>query len=145
MVELKPAADPLRRLARTGEMPAGELHSPPRRAHDDVPPALRRHPGLQPGQESGHVLARQRARLLAAVLARVKVIRQVAEEANVPLGGLRPNPVRILRIADGSWAEFQKRRLVRSGGTVEQYKQPHLVPDLELIGSFRHLEVVTQG
>jgi hypothetical protein len=56
---------------------------------------------------------------------------------------LRLGAVRILRIADGSWAEFQKRRLVRSGGTVEQYKQPHLVPDLELIGSFRHLEVVS--
>ena len=38
---------------------------------------------------------------------------------------------------DGSWAEFQKRRLVRSGGTVEQYKQPHLVPDLDLVASFR--------
>jgi hypothetical protein len=55
---------------------------------------------------------------------------------------LRLGPVRILRVADGSWAEFQKRRLVRSGGTVEQYKQPHLVPDLQLIDSFRHLEVV---
>ena len=56
---------------------------------------------------------------------------------------LRLGPVRILRIADGSWADFQKRRLVRSGGTVEQYKQPHLVPDLDLIASFRHLEVVS--
>ena len=56
---------------------------------------------------------------------------------------LRLGPVRILRIADGSWAEFQKRRLVRSGGTVEQYKQPHLVPDLEVIASFRQLEVVS--
>jgi GH3 auxin-responsive promoter len=56
---------------------------------------------------------------------------------------LRLGPVRIMRIADGSWIEFQKRRLVRSGGTVEQYKQPHLVPDLELIASFRSLEVVS--
>jgi GH3 auxin-responsive promoter len=56
---------------------------------------------------------------------------------------LRLGPVRILRIAEGSWSEFQKRRLVRSGGTVEQYKQPHLVPDLDLISSFRHLEVVS--
>jgi GH3 auxin-responsive promoter len=56
---------------------------------------------------------------------------------------LRLGPVRILRIADGSWAEFQKRRLVKSGGTVEQYKQPHLVPDLDLITSFRQLEVVS--
>ena len=56
---------------------------------------------------------------------------------------LRLGSVRILRVANGSWAEFQKRRLVRSGGTVEQYKQPHLVPDLEVIASFRHLEVVS--
>jgi GH3 auxin-responsive promoter len=55
---------------------------------------------------------------------------------------LRLGPVRILRIADGSWVDFQKRRLVRSGGTVEQYKQPHLVPDLDLITSFRQLEAV---
>jgi GH3 auxin-responsive promoter len=55
---------------------------------------------------------------------------------------LRLGPVRILRIAEGSWADFQKRRLVRSGGTVEQYKQPHLVPDLDLITTFRCLEAV---
>jgi hypothetical protein len=56
---------------------------------------------------------------------------------------LRLGPVRIVRVADGSWTEFQKRRLVRSGGTVEQYKQPHLVPDVDLITTFRHLEVVS--
>ena len=50
---------------------------------------------------------------------------------------LRLGPVRILTIPPGSWAEFQKRRLARSGGTVEQYKQPHLIPDLDLIGTFR--------
>jgi hypothetical protein len=48
----------------------------------------------------------------------------------------RLGPVRILRIPEGSWSNFQKRRLVRSGGTVEQYKQPHLVPDHELVASF---------
>jgi hypothetical protein len=52
----------------------------------------------------------------------------------------RLGPVRIIPLADGSWAEFQKRRLARSGGTVEQYKQPHLIPDLEAIRSFRILD-----
>jgi hypothetical protein len=52
----------------------------------------------------------------------------------------RLGPARIVPIPDGSWTDFQKRRLVRSGGTVEQYKQPHLVPDLELISSFNTLE-----
>jgi hypothetical protein len=55
---------------------------------------------------------------------------------------LRLGPVRIVRIPGGSWVEFQKRRLARSGGTVEQYKQPHLVADLELAESFRRLEPV---
>jgi hypothetical protein len=56
---------------------------------------------------------------------------------------LRLGPVRVVPIPDGSWVEFQKRRLVRSGGTVEQYKQPHLVPDLDLISSFTRLEPVS--
>src|SRR5262249_40525371 len=43
---------------------------------------------------------------------------------------LRLDRVCVLRIPDGSWAEFQRRRLAQSGGTVEQYKQPHLSPDL---------------
>jgi hypothetical protein len=56
---------------------------------------------------------------------------------------LRLGPLRIVRIANGSWAKFQKRRLLKSGGTVEQYKQPHLVPDLDLIASFHQFEVVS--
>ena len=53
---------------------------------------------------------------------------------------LRLGPIRIRRIADGSWAEFQGRRLARSGGTVEQYKQPCLLSDLQAIDSFRSAE-----
>lgn len=56
---------------------------------------------------------------------------------------LRLGPVRILPIPNGSWAEFQRRRLFRSGGTVEQYKQPHLVPDLSIAETFRPLEPVS--
>jgi hypothetical protein len=52
-------------------------------------------------------------------------------------------PVQVVPIARGSWSQFQKNRLARSGGTVEQYKQPHLVPDLELIKSFRLLQAVS--
>jgi hypothetical protein len=53
----------------------------------------------------------------------------------------RLGPVRILPIPEGSWTRFQKRRLVRSGGTVEQYKQPHLVPDLDVAASFLPVEI----
>jgi len=55
----------------------------------------------------------------------------------------RLGPVRVIGIPEGSWIEFQKRRLVRSGGTVEQYKQPHLVPDLDLVASFFPLQCRT--
>jgi hypothetical protein len=50
---------------------------------------------------------------------------------------LRLGPIRTRRIAPGSWSEFQRRRLARSGGTVEQYKQPCLIPDLEAMAGFR--------
>ena len=50
---------------------------------------------------------------------------------------LRLGPIRVRRIPVGSWAEFQKRRLAQSGGTVEQYKQPHLIPDLTALDAFR--------
>ena len=48
----------------------------------------------------------------------------------------RLGPVRVRSIRAGSWADFQHRRLAQSGGTVEQYKQPHLMPDLKVIESF---------
>jgi hypothetical protein len=52
----------------------------------------------------------------------------------------RLGPVRTIPIPQGSWAEFQKRRLAQRGGTVEQYKQPHLIPDPDAIGSFQVLD-----
>jgi hypothetical protein len=55
---------------------------------------------------------------------------------------LRLGPVRTILLPEGAWVEFQKRRLARSGGTVEQYKQPHLIPDLEAIASFRTLDSI---
>ena len=85
VVELEPAADPSRWLAGTGEVAAGELNVAASRADHDVPPVCGRHPGLQPGEESGHVLARERAGSLAAVLARVKIVGEVAEPAHVAL------------------------------------------------------------
>jgi hypothetical protein len=56
---------------------------------------------------------------------------------------LRLGCVELVPVAIGSWSEFQKKRLQKSGGTVEQYKQPHLVPDLELRSTFRRLEPVS--
>src|SRR4029077_16709110 len=55
---------------------------------------------------------------------------------------LRLGPIRTRRIPPGSWADFQQRRLARSGGTVEQYKQPHLMADLAAIETFQFCETV---
>src|SRR5262249_47001659 len=78
-------------------------------------------------------------RLAAAVEEELR--RQNAEYAN-RLETRRPGPVRIIRIRRGSWAQLQKRRLARSGGAVEKYKQPHLTPDLEQIAGFQAAEPV---
>jgi hypothetical protein len=56
---------------------------------------------------------------------------------------LRLGPIRTRRISDGSWLQYQGRRLARSGGTVEQYKQPHLVPDLTVLNSFEFVDGLT--
>ncbi len=58
---------------------------------------------------------------------------------------LRLGPIRTRRIPPGSWTEFQKRRLARSGGTVEQYKQPCLMADLQAIDQFRFLDDMTRS
>jgi len=54
---------------------------------------------------------------------------------------LRLAPVRIRRVAAGTWSQFQRRRLAQSGGTVEQYKQPCLLSDLTLVDSFPSVDV----
>jgi hypothetical protein len=73
------------------------------------------------------------ARLASEVEA--ELVKQNAEYEN-RLATRRLDPIRIRRIAPGSWADFQRRRLARSGGTVEQYKQPCLLADLEAIEGF---------
>ena len=61
--------------------------------------------------------------------------RQNAEYEN-RLSTLRLGPMRMRRLPAGAWADFQRRRLAHSGGTVEQYKQPHLIPDPGAIDTF---------
>jgi hypothetical protein len=53
---------------------------------------------------------------------------------------LRLGPVRIRRVPAGTWTQFQRRRLTQSGGTVEQYKQPCLLSDLNLVDTFPTVE-----
>ena len=51
-------------------------------------------------------------------------------------------PTRVIRIPDGAWAKYKGYRLSRSGGTVEQYKQPCLLPDLHSIEHFELLDPI---
>ncbi len=56
---------------------------------------------------------------------------------------LRLGPIVTRRLPAGAWGEFQKRRLMKSGGTVEQYKQPILMPDVQAIEQFTFLDGVS--
>jgi hypothetical protein len=58
---------------------------------------------------------------------------------------LRLGPVRVRQIPGGSWSDFQRRRLAKSGGTVEQYKQPCLMPDLTVIETFAFRDAEPEG
>lgn len=49
---------------------------------------------------------------------------------------LRLGPSRVRAVAPGTWLEFKKRRLERSRGTAEQYKQPCLLADLDAWESY---------
>ena len=44
---------------------------------------------------------------------------------------LRLGPVRIEMLPDGWWAQWDRERLQKSDGMVEQYKYPALIPNLE--------------
>jgi hypothetical protein len=76
-------------------------------------------------------------RLAAAVDERLKAVNVEYDNKRATI---RLGPVRTRRIVAGSWTEYQRRRLAQSGGTVEQYKQPHLVPDLSASAAFRYVE-----
>lgn len=65
-----------------------------------------------------------------------EALRRLNPEYDNRRSTLRLGPIRVRPIVNGSWTRFQARRLTRSGGTVEQYKQPHLMPDPEAIDSF---------
>jgi hypothetical protein len=76
-------------------------------------------------------------RLAAAVERRLQEQNQEYENRR---STLRLGPIRIRGIVPGSWLDFQRRRLARSGGTAEQYKQPCLLPDLEAVHQFRFVD-----
>ena len=72
-------------------------------------------------------------RLAAEVERQLQVVNLEYENKRATL---RLGPIRPIRIPGGSWVDFQRRRLARSGGTVEQYKQPCLLSDLHALDGF---------
>lgn len=58
---------------------------------------------------------------------------------------LRLDPIRIRLLPTGSWDDFQKQRLAQTGGTLEQYKKPCLLPDLKAIERFANLRGGSQS
>ena len=72
-------------------------------------------------------------RLAAEVESRLAIVNVEYENKR---STLRLGPIRLQRIRPGSWAELQQRRLARSGGTAEQYKQPCLMADVKAIEEF---------
>jgi len=85
--------------------------------------------------EETDVLDDASARRLAEEVERQLI--QVNLEYENKRSTLRLGPIRTIRVSAGSWVDFQKRRLAQSGGTVEQYKQPCLLSDLNAIDEFR--------
>jgi GH3 auxin-responsive promoter len=68
----------------------------------------------------------QGARLAAAVDHR---LREVNIEYASKRESLRLGPVRLQMLADRSWQQWDRQRLQRTGGTLEQYKHPCLIAD----------------
>ena len=51
----------------------------------------------------------------------------------------RLKPLRICEIAPGTWNAFRQKRIRRIGGSLEQYKHPCLVNDLNFVANLRQL------
>lgn len=86
-----------------------------------------------------------------ADLPSLEVAGQLADEADRQLSKinfeyenrretLRLAGVKVRKLPSGAWADFQRRRLAKSGGTVEQYKQPCLLSDLAAIDTFAFVD-----
>jgi hypothetical protein len=50
---------------------------------------------------------------------------------------LRLGPVRLELLPDGAWSQWDRQRLAKQGGTLEQYKHPCLINDLKFRESIR--------
>jgi hypothetical protein len=77
--------------------------------------------------EQGDLAGREQAARLAEALDR-RLERGNVEYAS-KRSSLRLGGVRVELLKSGTWAEWDRQRLARTGGTLEQYKHPCLIPD----------------
>jgi hypothetical protein len=57
----------------------------------------------------------------------------------------RLGPVRPQLLPSGAWLEWDRQRLARTGGTLEQYKHPCLIPDLHFLDTVPAAAAVVGG
>lgn len=79
--------------------------------------------------ERGDFATREQGLKLAAALDRRLTLLNVEYESKRT--SLRLGPMRLELLPAGTWREWDAKRLARTGGTLEQYKHPCLVPDPE--------------
>jgi GH3 auxin-responsive promoter len=70
---------------------------------------------------------------------------EVNEEYAAKRQSHRLGPIRLQVLKTGSWAEWDRTRIARTGGTMEQYKRPALVSDPKLRESLAVEEEWTEG
>lgn len=90
--------------------------------------------------ERGDVRDRGQAQRLAAAFDRR--LCEVNEEYASKRQSQRLGPVHIEVIQDGAWSEWDRQRLARTGGSLEQYKRPNLISDLKLRESLPIVEEI---
>lgn len=106
-----------------------------------VAPASDEHPSYQVLVES-------------EVLSSESAIRDFAETIDVKLGEENYlyarkrdetllDPLQVKVLADGMWSQWDREHLVRSGGTLDQYKHPFLISDPNLVSSLLDSSTVT--
>src|SRR5207237_3036785 len=78
--------------------------------------------------ENGDLADRVQGQQLADVLD--KLLRDINCEYAGKRDSARLGPVRLELLPTGAWHTWAQERLARTGGTMEQYKHPCLIPDL---------------
>jgi hypothetical protein len=85
--------------------------------------------------EKGDLSSREQGMLLAEKLERR--LSQTNVEYATKRESLRLGAVRVEMLPTGAWHKWDRERLARNGGSLEQYKHPCLIPDLKFRDSMR--------